>query len=203
MAESMAERLRRMAAEKKKLAAPSLHPAEPELAAGIPTNLTQVTEVNTNAHSSGTVSCSTSEVPEVSCSTDRADEADAVDAATTNTGTTLSEVSSNCTGGVLSSIGANTSSSCGSTHPLAMEFAELEAMILAADPTMPTILRQIHRHLGQDPELVTMMTEEEVQLMVTGMIVHAKAAIVEPAKAKTAKAAVSAAKKKVITADDL
>lgn len=90
-----------------------------------------------------------------------------------------------------------------SDHPLAMQFAELELALNAKDPQFPTILRQIHRHLGQDAELVTMMTEEEVQLIVTGMVVFAQAEIVEPAKAKAAKAAVTKAGKKAITADDL
>lgn len=90
-----------------------------------------------------------------------------------------------------------------SDHPLAMQFAELEQALNAKDPQFPTILRQIHRHLGQDAALVTQMTEEEIQLIVTGMVVYAQAEIVEPAKAKTAKAAVAKAKKAVITADDL
>ena len=90
-----------------------------------------------------------------------------------------------------------------SDHPLSMQFAEMEQALLTADPTFKTILRDVHRHLGNDPELVTMMTEEEIQLVVRGLIVHAKAEIVEPAKAKTIKKEVAAAKKKVIGADDL
>lgn len=48
-----------------------------------------------------------------------------------------------------------------------------------------------------------MMTEEEVQLIVGGMILFANLEVVAPAKAKTVKAAVAAAKKKEIGADDL
>lgn len=88
-------------------------------------------------------------------------------------------------------------------HPLAMEFAELETALLAKDPQFKTILRQIHRHLGQDPDLVTQMTEQEIQLIVGGLVVFANAEVVEPAKAKSVKAAVTAAKKKVISAEDL
>lgn len=90
-----------------------------------------------------------------------------------------------------------------SNHPLAMEFAELEAALLSNQPEFKTILRQIHRHLGQEPELVTQMTEEEIRVIVSGMIVFANAEIVAPAAAKTAKAKIAAAKKQVISADDL
>lgn len=90
-----------------------------------------------------------------------------------------------------------------SDHPLAMQFAELEAALLAQQPEFKTILRQIHRHLGQEPELVTQMTEQEIQMIVSGLVVFANAEIVAPAIAKTAKAAIKAAKAKPISADDL
>lgn len=90
-----------------------------------------------------------------------------------------------------------------SDHQLAMQFAELEAALLAQQPEFKTILRQIHRHLGQEPELVTQMTEQEIQMIVSGLVVFANAEIVAPAIVKTAKAAMTAAKKKVISADDL
>lgn len=90
-----------------------------------------------------------------------------------------------------------------SEHPLAMQFAELEAALLARDPEFKLILRQVHQHLGKDVELVTMMTEEEVALVVGGLVLFANTEIVEPAKAKGVKKAVAAAKKQVISADDL
>lgn len=90
-----------------------------------------------------------------------------------------------------------------STHPLAMQFAELEQALDSTDPAFKTKLRDIHRHLGQDPDLVTQMTEAEIALVVKGLVIFANAEIVEPAKAKTVKAATAAAKKKVISADDL
>lgn len=88
-----------------------------------------------------------------------------------------------------------------SSHPLAMQFAELEAALLTADPTFKTTLRDVHRHLGKDPELVTLMTEEEVAMIVKGLVVFANAEVVEPAKAKAVKAASKALKN--ISADDL
>lgn len=90
-----------------------------------------------------------------------------------------------------------------SDHPLAMQFAELEQALLAQQPEFKTILRQIHRHLGQEPELVTQMTEQEIQMIVSGLVIFANAEIVAPAIAKTAKAAIKAAKAKPISADDL
>lgn len=95
------------------------------------------------------------------------------------------------------------SSGTSSDHPLAMQFAELEQLLLTRDPEFKVILRQVHRHLGQDAELVTQMTEEEISLVVTGLVLFANTEIVEVAKAKSVKKAVAEAKKKVISADDL
>lgn len=90
-----------------------------------------------------------------------------------------------------------------SNHPLAMEFAELEAALLAADPDFRNQLRNVHRHLGKEPELVTMMSEQEIQMIVRGLVELANSEIVEPAKAKSVKKATADMKKKVISADDL
>lgn len=90
-----------------------------------------------------------------------------------------------------------------SSHPLAEQFLELETALIGKLPEFKTILRQIHRHLGQEPELVTQMTEKEIQMVVQGLIVFANAEIVEPAKTKTDKAKIAAAKKVPISVDDL
>lgn len=90
-----------------------------------------------------------------------------------------------------------------SNHPLAMEFAEMEQALLTKDPGFKMILRNIHRQLALDPDLVTQMTEAEIQSVVSGLVVMANAEVVEPAKAKTLKAKVAAAKKAVISVDDL
>lgn len=90
-----------------------------------------------------------------------------------------------------------------SSHPLAMQFAELESALLASEPEFKTILRQIHKHLGNEPELVTQMSEKEIQMVVQGLIVFANAEIVAPAAAKTQAKKVKEAKAKVISADDL
>jgi hypothetical protein len=49
------------------------------------------------------------------------------------------------------------------------KLAELEQSLLAGTPNMPTLLREIHRNLGRDPELVTMLTEEECSILVRGL----------------------------------
>ena len=90
-----------------------------------------------------------------------------------------------------------------SNHPLAMQFLELEQALDSTDASFKVKLRDIHRHLGKDPDLVTQMTEAEIALVVKGLVIFANGEIVEPAKAKTVKAATAAAKKKVISADDL
>lgn len=113
------------------------------------------------------------------------------------------EVQSSSTGSTSTELVSQPSTASSSDHPLAMEFAELEAALLARDPEFKVQLRKIHRHLGQDAELVTQMTEEEISMIVTGLVLFANTEIVEPAKAKSAKAAVKAAGKKAISADDL
>lgn len=49
------------------------------------------------------------------------------------------------------------------------KLASLEAALLAGSPDMPSLLRDIHRNLGRDPELVTMLTEEECSILVRGL----------------------------------
>lgn len=45
----------------------------------------------------------------------------------------------------------------------------LEAALLEKLPEMPTILRSIHKQLKADPEVVTLLTEEECSLLVRGL----------------------------------
>jgi hypothetical protein len=49
------------------------------------------------------------------------------------------------------------------------KLAELEGALLASTPNMPSLLRDIHRNLGRDPELVTMLSEEECSILVRGL----------------------------------
>lgn len=192
MAESLAERLKRIAAEKK--AAREAGQASPVVA--------PITEVTSDdkvdsvdlAITDSPVGIGETEVSGI-CGAEKSAEGLAGD---------VDNLSTDTTGNGASGTELATSNSGNRTdHPLAMKFAELEETLLARDPQFKVILRDIHRHLGQDAELVTQMTEEEIAMVVTGLVLFANTEIVEVAKAKSVKKAVAEAKKKVISADDL
>lgn len=78
------------------------------------------------------------------------------------------------------------------------KLAELEAALLAGTPAMPTLLREIHRNLSRDPELVTLLTEEECSVLVRGLKKQTNTEIATVAIKKTATKS-----SKKITIDDL
>ncbi len=47
--------------------------------------------------------------------------------------------------------------------------ASLEAALLSAHPTMPALLKEIHSALRAQPENVTLMSEEEIAVIVRGL----------------------------------
>ena len=47
--------------------------------------------------------------------------------------------------------------------------ASLEAALLSAHPTIPTLLREIHTALRAQPETVTLLSEEEISVLVRGL----------------------------------
>lgn len=49
------------------------------------------------------------------------------------------------------------------------KLAELEAALLERLPEMPTLLRSIHRQLKKDPEVVSIMSEDECNVLVEGL----------------------------------
>lgn len=49
------------------------------------------------------------------------------------------------------------------------KLAQLEAALLSATPNMPTLLRDIHRSLKADPDVVTILSEEECSILVRGL----------------------------------
>lgn len=203
MAESLAERLKRIAAEKK--AAREAGQASPVVAP-----ITEVTSddrlepVREEDNSGG-------EEPGITCSTPGNSATVGTESEVSGSPAGIERTVGEATGlavqgsGEVEAGSGNSVSSSGSSsdHPLAMKFAELEETLLARDPQFKVILRDIHRHLGQDAELVTQMTEEEIAMVVTGLVLFANTEIVEVAKAKSVKKAVAEAKKKVISADDL
>lgn len=77
---------------------------------------------------------------------------------------------------------------------------ELQAALLAKHPTMPTLLRDIHKTLKSYPEQVTLMTEEEIAIVVQGLEQQTNsqlaASAMKPTKAKKESL-------KNVTSDDL
>lgn len=87
-----------------------------------------------------------------------------------------------------------------SDHPLKMQLAELEQALTEKLPEFRTILRDIHSKLRQDPAIVTAMSEEEVALVVSGLVAHANLEVIAPNAIKAAKKATRGVK---IEAGDL
>ena len=53
---------------------------------------------------------------------------------------------------------------------LSEKVLDLQSRLLAAHPTMPVLLREIHTQLRNDPELVTTLAEEEISIIVQGLM---------------------------------
>jgi len=49
------------------------------------------------------------------------------------------------------------------------KLASLEVSLKDSLPDMPTLLRDIHRQLKNDPDVVTVLTEEECNILVRGL----------------------------------
>jgi len=49
------------------------------------------------------------------------------------------------------------------------KLAELEQSLLNKTPNMPTLLRDIHRQLKNDPDIVTILSEDEINILVSGL----------------------------------
>lgn len=86
------------------------------------------------------------------------------------------------------------------THPIAMEMAELEQALDAQVPGFVSILSQIHKKLRADPDVVTLLDDEEIAVIVAGLEKHTNVTIVAPSAIKAAK---SKAKKEPVSAMDL
>lgn len=61
---------------------------------------------------------------------------------------------------------------------ISLKIAELEAALLTAHPTMPTLLRDIHSNLKQDPEIVTLLSQKDVSIIVKGLSAQTQTSIV-------------------------
>lgn len=67
---------------------------------------------------------------------------------------------------------------------LKLKLAELEEALLSAHPNMPSLLATIHGQLKKDPEQVTLLSEEEIGIIVRGLSRHTSVAIMPAAKEK-------------------
>ena len=65
---------------------------------------------------------------------------------------------------------------------------ELDRMLMEKHPGMPMLLRDIHKTLKAQPDIVTLMTEEEIAIIVRGLEKQTNsqlvAATLKPTKAK-------------------
>lgn len=81
------------------------------------------------------------------------------------------------------------STDTGPAFQLAEKVATLSEAILSRHPTMPTLLREIHTTLLQYPEQVTLLSEPEIQVIVSGLSVQTNVAFAasasKPAAAKS------------------
>ena len=60
-----------------------------------------------------------------------------------------------------------------------LKIAELEAALLGAHPSMPSLLQIIIRDLQADPEVVTLLTSEDRSRIVAGLVKQTGAQITE------------------------
>lgn len=63
------------------------------------------------------------------------------------------------------------------TTELRIKVAELQQALLTAHPTIPVLLRTIHTQLRKDPEIVTIMSPEEIGIVVNALKVQTRTEI--------------------------
>ena len=78
------------------------------------------------------------------------------------------------------------------------KLAALEIALLEKLPTMPSLLRDIHRSLKDDPDTVTLLTEEECSILVNGLKAQTRVEIATKVSRAKPKKALSK-----MTVDDL
>jgi hypothetical protein len=69
---------------------------------------------------------------------------------------------------------------------------QLSTAILEKHPKMPTLLREIHTTIRQYPEQVTLLTEEEISVIVSGLAVQTNVAFAQSATKPAAAKSVTA-----------
>jgi len=71
------------------------------------------------------------------------------------------------------------------------KLAKLEGMLLKATPEMPVLLREIHRNLKQDPDVVTLLSDPEKHILVAALKKQTNTDIATKAVKKNPKKAMS------------
>lgn len=71
------------------------------------------------------------------------------------------------------------------------KLATLEAQLLETTPQIKDLLREIHRHLKADPDVVTILSEEECAVLIRGLKKQTGIEISTKALNKTPKKALS------------
>lgn len=72
----------------------------------------------------------------------------------------------------------------GSHFEIKEQIEQLKNQLLTSHPLIPTLLRTIHRQLKADPEVVTLLDEEEIRVVVNGLQFVTKIKLVEVAAPK-------------------
>lgn len=82
------------------------------------------------------------------------------------------------------------------SEQLSEKVSALSEAILGRHPTMPTLLREIHTTLRSYPEQVTLLSESEIQVIVSGLSAQTNVAFAasasKPAAAKSLTAKIKA-----------
>lgn len=65
--------------------------------------------------------------------------------------------------------------------------ATLSSALVSANPGMPTMLRTIHQALAKDKDIVTLLTEDEIGVLVSGLMVQTNTVIAVAATKKSTK----------------
>lgn len=85
---------------------------------------------------------------------------------------------------------------------------DLQSKLLSAHPEMPILLRKIHTKLKADPDIVTLLTEEEIAVIIAGLKEQTNVQFATSAKKPAAKKSTAAGrlssilKSSGVTADD-
>lgn len=47
--------------------------------------------------------------------------------------------------------------------------SDLQSQLLSQNPNLPMLLRDIHKQLAEDPQIVTILTEDDIGIIVSGL----------------------------------